>query len=185
MALLHSEKLPIGWEANDFSLKDTDEKLRSLTDFTGKKGMLIIFTCNHCPYAQAAWPLTIELYEKFSQEIEFLAINPNDPERYPEDSFEQMKVKKMEWKIPFPYLFDSTQEVAKEYKAQCTPDPFLFKNEDGKPKLFYHGRINDNWQHTEQVREKNLEEAIKSLISGENPPDNPPASMGCSIKWKE
>lgn len=185
MVLMHSEKLPIGWEAKEFSLKDTDGATRTLADFSDKKGMLVIFTCNHCPYAQAAWPLTIELFQKYGSDIHFIAINPNDAEMYPDDSYEQMKVKKEEWNIPFPYLHDESQKIAKEYQALCTPDLFLFKTEDGKQKLFYHGRLNDNWQNPNLVKEKSLEESMNMLIAGENPLENQPPSMGCSIKWKE
>lgn len=184
MALVQSEPLPIGWETKDFSLKNTDEKQYSLKDFTDKKGLLIVFTCNHCPYAIASWPLIIDLYHQFGKDIAFTAINPNDEEMYPEDSFEQMKVKKVEWDIPFPYLRDETQEIAQVYKAQCTPDLYLFKNENGVFKLFYHGRINDNWQNPQAVREKNLENALKDLANNELPPKSQPPSMGCSIKWK-
>lgn len=185
MVLMHSESLPKDWEAKDFSLKDTEGEIRTLADFSDKKGLLIIFTCNHCPYALAAWPLTLELYKNYGKEIHFAAINPNDAEMYPDDSYEQMKVKKEEWKIPFAYLLDETQTTARDYRAQCTPDLFLFKTENGNQKLYYHGRINDNWQDSAQVSQKNLEEAIKSLISGAKSPKNQPPSMGCSIKWKQ
>lgn len=185
MALLYSEKLTTGWQAPDFRLKDTEEKLRSLSQFTDKEGLLVVFTCNHCPYAKAAWPVIIELYHRYKDRISFVAINPNDERQYPEDSFEQMKKKKKDWRIPFPYLQDETQVVAKLYHAQCTPDPYLFKNEAGDFKLFYHGRINDNWQNPTNVKEKNLEEAIEFLLQNQSAPANQPPSMGCSIKWKE
>lgn len=178
-----SEQVPIGWEAKDFRLKDTDEKLYSPSDFKGKKGLLIIFSCNHCPYAKASWPLLIDLFNKFRDNIGFLAINPNDEITYPDDSFEAMKEKKVEWGITFPYLRDESQEVAKAYKAVCTPDPYLFKNDEGIWKLFYHGRINDNWQEPDQVKEKNLEDAFNLLLKGQDPPQTQPPSMGCSIKW--
>lgn len=183
MTLVQSEPLPIGWVAKDFTLKGSEEKEYSLIDFADKKGLLIVFTCNHCPYAMASWPLIIDLYQQFGQDIGFAAINSNDAINYPEDSFEQMKIKKVEWKIPFPYLRDETQEIAQAYQAQCTPDLYLFKNENGAFKLFYHGRVNDNWQNPEQVTEKNLEEAINTLVNDQSPPESQPPSMGCSIKW--
>ena len=184
MTLTQSTQLPLKWKAKDFSLQDTDETEKSLKDLTGKKGLLIVFSCNHCPYAKAAWPLIIDLYHKYKKDIEVVAINPNDEINYPDDSFEQMKVKKDEWNIPFPYLRDETQEVARGYQAQCTPDPYLFKIKDGKPLLFYRGRINDNWQNPEQVSENNLEDAIKLVIADQPPPTTQHPSMGCSIKWK-
>jgi peroxiredoxin len=184
MALLYSQSLPLGWPAPDFKLPGTDGEDYSLSNFSNQLGLLIIFTCNHCPYAMAAWPLTIELYQQFHDQVAFVAINPNDPIAYPEDSFKQMKAKAKQWGIPFPYLHDSTQKVAKNYQAQCTPDLYLFKNEGAQFTLFYHGRINDNWQNPDSVKEKNLQDALQKLIASEDPPTDQPPSMGCSIKWK-
>lgn len=182
--VLYSEKLPLGWKAADFSLPDTEERMLSLADFSDKKGLLIVFTCNHCPYARASWPLMNDLHRRYSGQISFVAINPNDEIAYPEDSFSEMKQKKVEWGIPFPYLRDETQAVARAYNAQCTPDTYLFKKEPDDFGLFYHGRINDNWQNPAQVKEKNLERAIEALIRDQKPPQSQPPSMGCSIKWK-
>lgn len=184
MALLNSHELPLNWEAPNFELLNTEGEKISLKNFQDKKGLLVVFTCNHCPYAKAAWPLTIELHQKFSNDIGFVAINPNDENTHPEDSFEVMKEKKIEWNIPFDYLRDETQEVARQYKAQCTPDIYLFKNENDTFKLFYHGRINDNWQDPSAVQERNLEDAMSALSKGKEPPQNQLPSMGCSIKWK-
>lgn len=185
MALLESKKLSPGFTAPDFKLPGTDGKEYSLSDFGASKGLLVIFTCNHCPYAQAAWPLTIDLYNQFKEAVAFVAINSNDAEEYPEDSFEGMKDKIGEWNIPFPYLRDESQEVARTYQAQCTPDLYLFKNEDGVFKLFYHGRINDNWQEPKKVTEENLKDALSRLVEDKDTPENQPPSMGCSIKWKD
>lgn len=184
MALLNSYVLPMGWEAPSFTLLNTEEKKVSPSDFTDKKGLLVVFTCNHCPYAKASWPLLVELAEKYGRDIAFAAINPNDGSSHPEDSFEQMKEKKIEWNIPFDYLHDPTQKTAKEYQAQCTPDPYLFKNENGLWKLFYHGRINDNWQDADSVQERNLDDAMGALVSGQDSPQDQKPSMGCSIKWR-
>lgn len=186
MALLLSQTKPRGFQAPNFRLKDTEEQFYSPSDFGDKKGLLVVFTCNHCPYAQAAWPLIKELYQKYGNDVGFLGINPNDEVTYPDDSFEEMKQKKRAWAIPFPYLRDDTQEVARAYNAQCTPDPYLFKNDPSARgfKLFYHGRVNDNWQNPDQVKEKNLEDALNRLITNQSPPENQPPSMGCSIKWK-
>lgn len=184
MALLYSKTQKVGWGAPNFHLKDTEEKFYSGKDFLDKKGLLVVFTCNHCPYAQAAWPLLVDLYDRFGKEVAFVGINPNDELTYPDDSFSAMKEKKKAWGIPFPYLRDETQAVAKAYNAQCTPDPYLCKNEGGVFKLFYHGRVNDNWQDNFKVREKNLEDALNRLITNQSSPENQPPSMGCSIKWK-
>ncbi len=185
MALVNSYELPKNWSAPDFELLNTEGKQISLKDFKNKKGLLIIFTCNHCPYAKASWPLVIDLHSKFTSDIGFVAINPNTAETHPEDSYEKMQEKKAEWNIPFDYVHDSSQEVARSYKAQCTPDPYLFKNEDGVFKLFYHGRINDNWQDPSAVLERDLEDALSALIEGKSAPQEQKPSMGCSIKWKD
>jgi len=97
---------------------------------------------------------------------------------------EGMKRLVKDYGVEFAYVVDETQEVAREYKAQCTPDPFLFKRDDGVLRLFYHGRINDNWQNPEKVKEKSLEVAIERLIEGGETPEKQKSSMGCSIKWK-
>jgi peroxiredoxin len=181
MALVESVLLPPRWKAKDFRLLGTDGKTYSLVDFADAKGLVIVFTCNHCPYAQAAWPVLIDLAQNYQEKgIQFVAINPNDPVRYPEDSFEKMKDLVSEWGIDFPYLWDETQKVAKKYKAQCTPDIYVFnKNRT----LFYHGRINDNWQNPDQVTEENLKDALEELLGGKLLPEHQPPSMGCSIKW--
>lgn len=182
MALVQSSKTPIGWEAPNFDLPGTNGKSYSLDSFKDAKGLGVVFTCNHCPYARAAWPLLIKLAEDYkAQGVSFVGINPNDEEEYPEDSFEEMKKKVGEWGINFPYLRDQTQGVARAYDAQCTPDIYLF---DQERKLFYRGRINDNWQKPEHVTEENLKVAIENLLRGDPPPENQPPSMGCSIKWK-
>ncbi len=185
MVLTESTSLPLGWPAEDFVLPDIEGNDRSLSEFINKKGLLIVFTCNHCPYAQAAWPLLIKLYEKFRSSIDLVAINSNDSENYPDDSFEKMQKLAVEKNLPFPYLHDENQEAAMSYRAQCTPDLYLFKIEEGRPNLFYHGRINDNWKDPAAVKERNLEEAINNLINDQYPPETQPPSMGCSIKWIE
>ena len=140
--------------APDFNLLGTDNKKHSLNSLKGKKFTLIVFMCNHCPYVI---PRLDEL-NKLNEKINVIGINPNDPEKYIEDSFENMK----KLRVKFPYLIDETQEIAKKYGAVCTPDPFLF---DENLKLIYHGRIED------------IEKALTSSIE-EIP------SQGCSIKWK-
>jgi len=184
VVLLESITLPDSWQAEDFKLKGTDGKMYSLKDFEDKDGLLVIFTCNHCPYAVASWPELIKLYQQFGDKVSFVAITPNDPETYPDDDFEGMQKLVKEMSLGFPYLVDETQKVAKTYKAQCTPDLYLFRKEDGKFKLYYHGRINDNWQNPEQVTEENLKEALQSLVDGKEKPQEQPPSMGCSIKWR-
>ncbi len=184
MALVYSQKLPIGWQALDFSLKDVANEKYSLKKWQYKPGLLIVFTCNHCPYARASWPILVHLYEKYKQNIGFVAINPNDDSVYEQDSVDGMKATIEEYQILFPYLRDDTQAVARKYQAECTPDPYLFKNEgDGDFSLQYHGRINDNWQYPEQVTDHSLDLALARLNSDKEPIATQHPSMGCSIKW--
>jgi peroxiredoxin len=183
MVLMDSGKSNKDFEAKDFELKDTDGSIKSLGDFKDKKGLLIVFTCNHCPYAKASWPVLVDLHAKYGDDIRFVAINPNDSDTYPEDSFETMQKRVKDWNVKFPYLRDKTQEVAKAYNAQCTPDPFLFKNDNGKFKLYYHGRIVSDWQNPEASEEHNLKDALRDLLTNKPSPSNQPPAMGCSIKW--
>ena len=180
--LLYSTQLKVGWQAPDFRLPDTNGKTYSLHEQPLKRGILVIFTCNHCPYAKAAWPIIIKLHKKYQKHgIDFVAINPNDDREYPEDSFEAMKKKVIEWNIPFPYLRDTSQKTAKDFQAQCTPDIYLL---DKDKKLFYHGRINDNWQNPDKVKRQDLADALDRLYVSDKPPVEQFPSMGCSIKWK-
>lgn len=180
--LMYSLQLPVGWPSPDFELPDTNGNLYKFSQITPKHGVLVIFICNHCPYAKAAWPILINLFNKYQKRgIDFVAINPNEDKTYPEDSFEMMKKKVVELGIAFPYLRDENQEIAKKYQAQCTPDLYLFNKEK---KLYYHGRINDNWKEEAKVTRNDLDEALRRLFIGDRPPVEQFPSMGCSIKWK-
>ena len=147
----------------------------------GEKGLLILFTCNHCPYAIAVWKRLINL-SKFAKEkgIETVAINPNINPEYPDDSPEKMKKKIDEWNIPFPYLVDEKQETAKLYQAQCTPDIYLLNHNN---KLVYHGRVDDNWKNPEAVTKEELKQALIDLSLNRPYQHDQHPSIGCSIKW--
>ena len=181
MVLLESLSIPLGTKFSDFSLKDPMGKLYKGSEQFGQAGLLIIFTCNHCPYALAVWPRVIRLAEYAKTlNINTLAINPNINPAYPDDSPANMVKKIKEWKIPFPYLVDEAQDAAKSFKAQCTPDIYLF---DKNKNLAYHGRIDDNWQDEKKVTKKELKNALTNMAAGRaiDSPQRP--SMGCSIKW--
>ena len=179
---VESSHVNIGTKAFDFNLTATNGKSYSLASFKDASSLVVAFTCNHCPYARAAWPLLIKLANEFHEKkIAFVAINPNDQTLYPEDSFEVMKEKMSEWGINFPYLRDESQEVAKAYGAVCTPDIFVY---DKNRNLFYHGRINDNWQEPENVTREDLRAALNDLAEGKSAPTEQKPSIGCSIKWK-
>lgn len=181
MVLLESLNLPFGQPAINFSLKGVDEKKYHLDSFCGAKVLVIVFMCNHCPYVQAVWGRLVALQERFkSWGVQFVGINSNINPNYPEDSFENMKKYYHEYKMNFPYLVDETQQVAKDYKAQCTPDIYVF---DSERKLAYHGRIDDNWKDESKVTKQELAMAIEALLRGESPDAMQNPSMGCSIKW--
>lgn len=185
MVLLKSEeKLKLGERAPNFYLKGVDEKYYSLESFENQKGLVIIFMCNHCPYVKAKISKINHLNEKYSsKKISFVGINPNNNPDYPEDSFENMKLFVKENKINFPYLFDETQKVAKDYGAVCTPDPFVF---DSKFRLLYHGRIDDvHYPSNANPKSEDLEEVLKAIINNKKISKPFLPSMGCSIKWRE
>jgi peroxiredoxin len=185
MALLESIKIPLGTIMPEFILKDPsgkEYKGRELFGDEKHRGLLVAFTCNHCPYAIAVWPRLIRLaqYAK-GMRINTVAINPNINPDYPEDSPQEMKKKIKELGIDFPYLVDETQETAKAFKAQCTPDIYLFNQ---KKELIYHGRIDDNWQDEGSVTREELKEALNKHASGLPLEVKQMPSMGCSIKWR-
>lgn len=143
---------------------------------------LVIFSCNHCPYAQAWEGRIINIQEKFkSSGLSIIMISSNDAISYPEDSFEKMKERYKEKGFNFFYLYDETQEVAKMYGAERTPEVFLF-NEIGL--LKYQGTIDDNYENESEVKQRYLEDAIESLISGNDPKIASTDAVGCTIKWK-
>jgi peroxiredoxin len=182
VALVESIDIPLGSPFIPFELPDPDGKQYPGNSLFGPKGLLMVFTCNHCPYAIAVWPRVIQISEEAKKlGINTIAINPNIHPSYPEDAPEKMKEKIKEWGIAFPYLVDETQQVSSDYKAQCTPDLYLF---DGEKKLAYHGRIDDNWKDETKVTRQELKEAIKNLAAGKPVSKDQKPSMGCSIKWK-
>ncbi len=185
MALLESQLMKKGELLPPFQLKNFDGTLITSQDFFTRKLLLIVFTCNHCPYAKVSWPILVELQKKYeSNGLQVIGINSNNNPSYPEDRFEKMKEYVEKNNIHFPYLFDESQDVAKKYQAVCTPDPFLFRFEADNFMLYYHGRLNDNWQDFANVKEKSMELFIKGALGIEKTvPEKVYPSMGCSIKW--
>ncbi len=178
-----SLEIPLGTQLPEFDLADPDGKSYKSTELMGSKGLLVIFTCNHCPYAKAVWPRTLRIAgEAKKLGINTVGINPNIHPNYPEDAPEVMKQKIREWNINFPYLIDETQNVAAAYKAQCTPDLYLF---DNKKKLVYHGRVDDSWQDESKVTRHELMQAVSNLAEGKTIDQKQYASIGCSIKWRK
>ena len=183
MALLESVTVPLGTKMPAFEVKDPWGKNFKGEGLYGPKGLLISFTCNHCPYALAVWPRFIRLAKKARElGINTVAVNPNIHPNYPDDAPEKMKDKIKEWNIDFPYLVDEAQKVARDFKAQCTPDIYLFND---KKELVYHGRIDDNWQDEKKVTREELKEALLNLGEGKPLNNDQKPSMGCSIKWRD
>ena len=170
----------LGSVAPYFNLPDTLGKNMSIEDFDSEL-LIIVFTCNHCPYAKAVEDRLIKLGKEYKNDVDFVIISSIDSENYPEDSPKKMAERHTEKGYPFPYLFDETQEVAKAYSAVCTPDIFLY-NEDRK--LKYRGRLDDNWQNPEQVEREELKMAIEAVLNGKTIEFEQKPSMGCNIKWK-
>lgn len=179
---VQSVEVRLGTPMPSFELKDPEGKVYRSDMLYGPKGLLVIFTCNHCPYAQAVWPRTVRLagYARESG-INTVGINPNIHPDYPEDAPEVMKERIKSWGISFPYLIDESQETARAFDAQCTPDIYLF---NADKKLVYHGRVDDNWQDESKVTKEELKEAITNLAAGRPIAGKQFPSIGCSIKWR-
>jgi peroxiredoxin len=171
-----------GWRARDFALKGIDGKTYSLADIRGPKGTLVVFICNHCPYVKAAIG-RIVAEAKALREIGIgtIAIMPNDTASYIEDSFDNMKAFATQRRFTFPYVIDTTQEVARAYNAQCTPDFFGFNAQD---ELQYRGRLDASRTAPIANARRDLFEAMKQVAETGHGPEHQIPSMGCSIKWK-
>ena len=172
--------LKTGDSAPEFSLKGIDDKMHSLNDYS-KKGLLVIFMCNHCPFVKAKIEAIKEIHNKFKDDISIVGINSNDSVKYPDDDFDSMKAVAKEKGLEIDYLVDETQEIAKKYGAVCTPDPFLF---DSDRKLVFHGRIDNAMNPDAVATEKVMIKNIGAFLNGEKIEKDFDPSIGCSIKWK-
>ncbi len=184
MAQTSSNMIPLGTLAPNFRLKDTNSNhFYSFEDLKGSKGTLLIFICNHCPFVHYALPEIIMISNDYRvQGIGIIAISSNDFKKYPQDSPEMMSEFAFQNKIDFPYLFDETQEVAKTLNAACTPDFYLFDNQD---QLFYRGQLDDSRPNNGiPLSGSDLRSAVDALIYNRSLNDSQKPSIGCSIKWK-
>ncbi len=172
--------LSVGDIAPSFSLKGVDGKMISMDDYKDAKGFIVTFTCNHCPYSVMYEDRLIELHNKMvKQGYPVIAINPNDPEAKPEDSYDNMVVRAEEKGFPFAYLFDDGQKVYPQYGATKTPHVFLL---DKTRKVRYIGAIDDSARDADGVKKKYVEMAIEAIESGKEPTPDYTKAIGCSIK---
>ncbi|MBD0726597.1 thioredoxin family protein [Flavobacterium sp. L1I52] len=172
----------IGDTATDFKLKSVDGKMYSMSDYKSAKGFIVVFTCNHCPFAKKYEDRINDLAKKYkSKGYVLLAINPNDPSVQPDDSYELMQKRAKEKGFAFPYLFDEGQKIFPQYGATKTPHVFLL---DKNRVVKYIGAIDDNVDSATEVKEKYLENAIAALESGKTPSPEVTKAIGCSIKTK-
>jgi peroxiredoxin len=199
MVALDSEDiLERGDTAPSFELPGVDGDRYTLSEFAEMDGLLVVFTCNHCPYAKAKFDEMNRLADRYD-DVAVVGINPNDAGEYPEDDVETMRERVAEGTIGFDaYLRDESQEVAAAYGARCTPDPFLFENTarettsldgedlsgEGPFHLLYHGRLDDALDPDQEPQEREMRAHIDRMLAGESVTDEFRPSRGCSIKWR-
>lgn len=182
---VNAQGYQVGDEASDFKLQNIDGKQVALADFKDAKGFVVIFTCNHCPYAIAYEDRIIALDKKYkSQGFPVVAINPNDPVIAPEDSFENMKKRAADKGFTFPYLFDETQDVFKKYGATKTPHVFILSKKGEMLMVEYIGTIDNNYKDASQVSVRYVEDAVDALLHNKKPALTTTKAIGCSIKVK-
>lgn len=174
--------MPTLTAAPDFSLKGTDGKTYALSSFKDAKALVVIFSCNHCPYVQAYEGRMIQIQGDYAAAgVRLAAINSNDDADYPEDSFDNMVRRARKEGFNFPYLRDDSQAVAKAYGATHTPHLFVFGPDR---RLAYTGKIDDNWRDPSAVKRHHLREALDAILAGKAPPVTETHAVGCTIKWR-
>jgi peroxiredoxin len=182
----HAQGYEVGDKAMDFKLKNVDGKHLSMADFPDAKGFIVIFTCNHCPYAVAYEDRMIAIDLEYKKKgFPMIAINPNDPELVPADSYENMQKRAGEKDFTFPYLFDEGQKVYPVYGAARTPHVYLLERRGSDLYVAYIGAIDDNYKDAGAVEEKFLENAIDALLAGKKPDPDFTRAIGCTIKAKK
>ncbi|UWG47629.1 Thiol-disulfide isomerase or thioredoxin [Halanaeroarchaeum sp. HSR-CO] len=179
------QELSTGDPAPEFSLPGTDGETYTLSSFEENDALLVVFTCNHCPYAKAKIDVLNRLAGDYD-EVAVVGINPNDETAYPDDSFERMRELVEDETIQYDaYLRDEDQTVATEYGAVCTPDPFLFRNDDGEFVLAWQGRLDDALNPDDEPSQHDMREAIEQVLAGRPVDKAFLPSRGCSIKWRD
>jgi peroxiredoxin len=183
MVLTENQDVPLGTPCPDFRLASVDGKTVARDDFRDRPILVVMFICNHCPYVQAVEERIIQLAREYSPRgVQFVGICSNDPTDYPEDRPERLLERWRAKGYGFPYLVDTTQDVARAFGAVCTPDIYVF---DRDRRLAYHGRIDDNWQQPGKVTRRELAAALDALLAGRAPAREQHHSIGCSIKGRK
>ncbi len=180
---MDTEELQIGSKAPEFNnLAGVDSKKYSLSNFSDKKVLVVVFSCNHCPYVKAYEGRMIGFQRDYAAKgVQLVAINSNETEHYPEDNIDEMIKRAKAQKFNFPYLRDDDQSVANAYKATHTPEFFVF---DDKRMLRYKGKFDDNHQTPSAVKVNYLRNAVDAILAGKNVAEPETYSVGCTIKWK-
>lgn len=179
-----STMLPLGTTAPSFALTNSDGETITLESFAGKKALLVIFMCNHCPFVKHVAEGLKSLSDDYlAKDVGIVAISSNDAEKYPDDSPEAMAKEKVERGYQFEYLYDADQSVAIKYAAACTPDFYLF---DAEMKLVYRGQLDSSRPDSGiPVTGEDLRAALDAVLAGQAPSDDQKPSIGCNIKWNE
>ncbi len=177
----------VGEEVSDFELQNVDGEMVSMADYPEAQGFIVVFTCNHCPYAKMYEQRIMELAEEFNPRgYQVIAIQPNDPEAYPEDNLENMRLRAEEKAYTFPYVMDETQETTKVYGATRTPETRVIERmEDGSLILRYRGAVDDNYRDASAVKVPYTADAVNALLAGNAVETTSAKAVGCSIKWRD
>ena len=183
MVLTPSTMLELGTRAPDFTLPDAYGNPVALAEFAGAPATVVVFMCNHCPYVKHMKTALAEFaHEYATREVAVIGINANDAETHPEDSREAMVRDIAEFGYAFPYLIDASQEVAKAYRAACTPDFYIF---DAELRLVYRGQFDNSRPESDApVTGRDLRAAVDTVLAGQAPAGEQKPSIGCNIKWK-
>ena len=176
------KKLEIGQRAPEFCLPGVDGKDHALSQYKDKKVVVVMFTCNHCPYVQAYEDRLIAIQHDFAGKgVQLIAINANDAAGYPEDGFDNMVRRAQKKSYNFPYLRDETQRTARAYGAEYTPEAFVLNS---RGELHYVGRVDDNWQNPDKAKFHNLRDAIEAVLAHKKVENPVTHAIGCTIKWR-
>lgn len=184
-AKTYSQGYEVGNRVDHFKLKNVDGKMVSTMDYKDAKGFVVVFTCNECPYAIKYEDRIIALDKKYKEKgFPVIAVNPNDPEVQPADTYKLMVTKANEKNFSFPYLYDPGRKVSAVFGATRTPHIYLLSKKGNKLIVEYIGAIDDNFKDASQVNKKYLEDAINALLAGNKPVPNHTKAIGCSVKKK-